>query len=443
MERHILHKLQLWKQQKQRKPLILSGVRQCGKTYALKFFGKTAFPRTHYFNFEQHPELARVFTANLAPQRIVDELSYFIDTPIDIQRDLVIFDEIQACAPALTSLKYFNETMPELHLCSAGSLLGVTLNQAPFPVGQVNYLPLYPLSFSEFLLALDEKKHYELIRQCTQRSSIPAIAHERLWERMKWYWIVGGLPEVVATFCQHKQRLFEAFTAVREKQKELIFTYYGDIAKHSGKVSAMHIHRLWQSIPSQLARSQDGNAKRFYFKDVLASNNRYNRLASAFDWLKAAGLIIKVPIIDTAELPLSAYTSESHFKCFMFDVGILGAMSKLPFQAILDYDFGTYKGYFAENFVAQALQYSHADTLYSWQKNRAEVEFVLMEENAIVPIEVKSGWITRAKSLNKFVETYHPPYRTIMSGYPLRCDLHNQIHHYPLYLAEQFPLRTI
>lgn len=272
MKRHITQELHEWKQQGDRKPLILVGIRQCGKTYALQTFGKSAFPNVHYVNFEQDAKLAKLFVEDLDPVRIINELSYYLNRTIDLATDLMIFDEIQACPQALTSLKYFNELMPELALCSAGSLLGIQLNHSSFPVGKVNFLHMHPLTFSEFLLAIDESKLYELICHATQETQIPQIAHEKLWERMKWYWLVGGLPEVINVFCENNNNLLRAFNAAREKQNELILTYYADIAKYSGKVNAMHIDRVWCSVPAQLARTQDSSAKKFQVNIPAASH---------------------------------------------------------------------------------------------------------------------------------------------------------------------------
>lgn len=439
MKRKIIHDLQTWQTAVDRKPLILSGVRQCGKTYSLQEFGKT-FEHCHYFNFEKLPDLHSIFEKNLDPKRILLELEYASQQSINIQQDLVIFDEIQACPKAITSLKYFSEELPQLALISAGSLLGLSLNDTSFPVGKVNLLNMTPLSFSEFLLAIDDVQLYDLIQHCDIHSNIPEMAHQRLWEKLKWYWIVGGLPEVVNQFNRSKDNLFTAFQAVREKQQELLLTYYADFAKHAGKVNAMHIDRVWRATPAQLARTQDDSVHKFKFKGIVPGVDRYNGLAGAIDWLEKAHLIIKVPIVNTAELPLAAYSSENTFKLLLFDVGLLGAMSDLPIKSILDQDYGTYKGFFAENFVAQELLASGQRKLFCWQHNRAEVEFLLTLAEGIVPLEVKSGWITRAKSLQNFIEKYHPVYAIILSAHPLKIDSVNQLHHYPLYLAGRIPL---
>ena len=440
MERSYYRKLQEWKANGHKKPLMLRGVRQCGKTYLLKYFGKKEFPHVHYFNCEKEPVLSGVFESNLDPKHLVAQLSFHQNSPIDLANDLIILDEIQAIPRALTSLKYFQEEMPELAIVCAGSLLGVKLNNESYPVGKIQTGHLYPLSFLEFLRAIKEDLSADLIETCDSNTAISQLQHERLWERLKWYFIVGGLPEVVQVFVNNKEDLFLAFQKVREKQTQLISDYYADIAKHSGKINAMHIDRIWQSIPSQLAKATDGSSTRYQFHGVIEGIDRYSRLASAIDWLDHAGLIFKVPIIETAEQPLSAYTTESRFKLYVFDVGILGALSHLAPKTILDYEYGTYKGYFAENFIAQELLQARCRDLYAWQDGRSEVEFLQNVEGEILPIEVKSGNVTHAKSLQKFVEKYGSKYRTIMSGRPLKIDTRNGIHHYPLYLASRFPI---
>ena len=438
MERHFYHKLCAWQQTKSRKPLVLLGVRQCGKTYLLKHFGAKQFPKVHYINFEKNIPVRQIFATDLDPRRIIQEINFHLDASIDIAHDLLIFDEIQECPAALTSLKYFSEDMPQLALCSAGSLLGIHLNPGSFPVGKVDIMDLQTMTFTEFLLALDDQKALRYLESCTTTTTTAEIIHAYLLERLKWYFIVGGLPEAVSTFVEHKTDLYLALQLVRAKQEILIKTYYADITKHSGKVNAMHIDRVWRSIPSQLARSQDGYSNKFQFKGIIPNIDRYGRLASTIDWLLTAGLITKVPIVSNAQLPLSAYTKESVFKLYMFDVGILGAMSELAPKTIMDHSYGTYKGYFVENFIAQELLANNF-SLYSWHDNRAEIEFLTTIEENIIPIEVKSGNITKTKSLEKYVAKYQPKFQVIMSTRYLSINS-NGNNYYPLYLAHRLPI---
>lgn len=439
MQRKMMVKLLEWKQGKSRKPLLLKGVRQVGKTHLLKEFGKLHYPKYHYFNFEKQPGLSKIFEVDLDPKRIVSELSFFIDQSINIKEDLIIFDEIQECPKALTSLKYFQEECPDLHLCGAGSLLGLHLNVGSFPVGKVTFETLRPMSFEEFLLA-NQDKALPYLQKLSSDQKLPEIIHDHLWEQLKHYFIVGGLPEVVSTYQEHKHNLFEAFSLVRKKQEDLLNSYYADISKHSGKINAMHIDRVFKSVPAQLSQEQDGSITRFKFKGVVPGVTHYDRLAGAIDWLEAAGLILKIPIVNTGHLPFSSYTKENFFKLVLFDVGILGCMSNLSPKTILDADYGSYKGYFAENFVAEELICHGRDVLFSWQEKMAEIEFLLEVEGKVIPIEVKSGTVTKAKSLKVFADKYHPPYQVIFSGHPLDISSEKKTLYYPLYLVGYFPL---
>jgi len=442
MKRNIHGELEHWKMRHDRKPLILKGARQVGKTYSLRAFGEESFPAFHYINFEQDNSLKQIFKKDFRTKRILDELSFYLDRSIDVKDDLLILDEIQECPDALTSLKYFHEERPELALCAAGSLLGIHLGEASFPVGKVDLMNMYPMSFEEFLQGTGDTKSFNFLHSFKAGDEIPDLVHAHLWDQLKIYFIVGGLPEIVETYGNHRDNLFEAIQLARERQQDLILAYNADMAKHSGKLNAMHIERLWRNIPAQLAREQNGSASKFRFKGVIPGIKRYDRLSGPLDWLQTAGVAIKVSIANKAQLPLSAYIKENSFKLYVFDVGILGALSGLPPKTILDYDYGTYKGYFAENFVAQEFLCSSAETLYAWAEKNSEVEFLRTVESSILPVEIKSGWITQAKSLKIYAEKYHPEYTTIMSARNLTINSRKKIHRYPLYLAFRFPLPT-
>ncbi len=439
MQRKMMDTLLKWKKEKSRKPLLLKGVRQVGKTHLLKEFGKLHFPAYHYINFEKEPNLKKIFEPNLDPHRIINELSIFLEHPIDIKNDLVIFDEIQEIPKALTSLKYFQEECPQLHLCGAGSLLGIHLNNVSFPVGKVTFEVLRAMTFEEFLIASNDKS-LPIIQKLHANDTIPEIIHDHLLEKLKHYFIVGGLPECVLTYCQDKKDLFQTFSLVRKKQSDLLNSYYADIAKHSGKVNAMHIDRVFQAIPTQLNQIHDGSVARFRFRGIVPGITHYDRLASAIDWLEAAGLIIKVHITNSGLLPFKAYSRENIFKLLLFDVGLLGYMSSLSPKSILEADYGSYKGYFAENFIAQELLAFGRDALFSWQEKTAEIEFMLEIDDCVVPIEVKSGSQVKAKSLKLFSEKYSPPFQVIFSGRPFKIDQEKKVQYYPLYLAGWFPI---
>lgn len=443
MQRKIIEKLKDWRDSKGRKPLILKGARQIGKTYILEDFGQKCFKQYHYINFEKDKNIYKLFEQDLDPRRIIQDISLKQKVKIDIKNDLIIFDEIQQCPEAITSLKYFNEDLPELAIVAAGSLLGVKLNQTSYPVGKVEHLNMFPMSFEEFLLGTGEEQLCELLENLKLGDSISSVAHELLWEQLKKYMVVGGLPEVVKVYREHKDDLFTAFSKVREAQLKLIETYNSDIAKHCGKENAMHIERIFKNIPYQLSQEHEGSANKYKFKGVLGGVNNYLRLSGPIDWLLANNLIIKVPIIQSIEFPLLANTKENRFKLYIFDIGILGALGDLDPQIIWDYDFKTYKGYFAENFIAQEFICKDARTnrLFSWRSgNQAEVEFVREIDKQVIPIEVKSGWATRTKSLKVYAERYKPAYRVIMSANNLNIDETNKVHRYPLYLAGKFPL---
>lgn len=437
MKRQILRKLQDWRVKPHRKPLLLKGVRQSGKTYILKEFAQH-FSQSHYINFEKNTDVHAIFEQNLEPKRILNELSFYCGKNIRIDTDLIIFDEIQACPLALTSLKYFCEELPEMALCAAGSLLGLQLTNISFPVGKVDIMDMYPMSFSEFLAAIHDEKSVDFLDVLTADHKIPDIIHTHLWQQLKIYFIVGGMPEAVKCYRDQGAHIsLEIFDAVRETQAQILAAYYADIAKHAGKVNAMHIDRILRSVPSQLARAQEQSTKKFQFNNIVPGVDRYQRLADAIDWLEATGLVIKVPIVNSAELPLSAYRQDSLFKLYLFDAGFLGVMANLPPEVILNYQYGTYKGYFAENFVAQALLVSGEKNLYSWQDHRSEVEFLRIHHGKILPIEVKSGTITKSQSLHKLVEKYQLPARVILSGRNMAIDDQRQVYHYPLYLADK------
>lgn len=441
IQRKMMDRLLRWKREKQRKPLLLKGVRQAGKTYLLREFGGKHFPRFHYFNFEKQPALAKIFEPDLEPDRILNELSLFLNQPIKRNEDLIIFDEIQEVPKALTSLKYFAEEYPELYLCGAGSLLGLYLNQSSFPVGKVTFETLRPLSFEEFLMASHDKGVTVLQAFLSDRK-IPEIIHDHLWEQLKRYFIVGGLPEVVATYLAYPNDLFEAFSQVRKKQDDLLNSYYADIAKHSGKENAMHINRILRSVPDQLSRVHDGSIGRFKFRGIVPGISHYDRLAGAIDWLEATGLILKIHIVNTGHLPFKGYSKENFFKLVLFDVGILGNMCGLPPKTILEADYGSFKGFFAENFVAQELICSGQNSLFSWKERQYEVEFLLEIQGDVIPLEVKSGSNTHAKSLQVFSEKYHPAYQIVLNKSSLDIRPEKKVRHIPLFLAGSVPFLT-
>ncbi len=438
MKRTAYKKLINWKNSSDRKPLILKGARQVGKTYLLNEFGKKEFQKIHYLNFQKTKELGNIFEGDLSPVRILELVEVVLDSSVDIQRDVVFFDEIQDCPRALTSLKYFCEDMPELALVCAGSLLGVVHSDSAFPVGKVSFLHLHPMSFMEFLIALGDTRSLKYITDITKKDKIPLIIHNHLMELLKEYFIVGGMPEVVSVYIQNRKNKNSGFEKVRAKQNELITAYMGDFSKYSVKVKSNEIVSLFEAIPAQLAKEN----KKFISSKVI-SGGRFSKLRSSIDWLTGAGLIIKVKIANSGELPFSAFTMENRFKLYLFDVGLLGALGGLSPKAVYMQNnlFATFKGAFCENFVAQEFMYTDSAPLYAWAGNTSEVEFIKENDGDVYPIEVKAGLSGKLKSLNVFSQKYNSPYRTRISGRNLEINDSVGMHSYPLYLAFKFPLK--
>lgn len=436
MKRVAITLLNQWLKKSDRKPLLLKGARQVGKTHLLKEFGGKEFPHHHYFNFEEDKKLAAIFQADLFPKRILSELSIRSGKQIDLKNDLVIFDEIQECPKALTSLKYFCEEIPELALCSAGSLLGVTLSEESFPVGKVEFLNLYPLTFAEFLKAVDDQISLEIIQSFNKNTdTLPLVAHERLWNQLKEYYFTGGMPAVIKCYIGNKENRLTMIEEVRKTQKQLVESYYKDFAKHAGKTNSMHILSVFETIPMQLAKNRDASVGRFRFKGVIPKKKSFGELQGPIDWLEKAGLVIRIKICNRAEIPLEAFCKYNLFKLFLFDIGLLGCMLGLPAESIFAEDYGITKGYFAENFVAQEFLAAGNSPLYAWVEGNTEIEFLRILHGKVVPVEVKSGQRTQAKSLKQFILQYSPATAIKLSALSLKKNPSQIVQNIPLYLA--------
>lgn len=433
MKRLITKALLAWQNCQQRKPLVLRGARQVGKTYSLLELGKNHFPAHHYVNFERDIQARELFDKDLDPIRILDELQFYFDIAINKQTDFIIFDEIQHCPRALTSLKYFCEQMPELALCAAGSLLGVYLTDESFPVGKVSFLDLYPMNFEEFLEGIGKERLVNLMRSYVFSKQLPQAAHDQFWEHWKRYLIVGGLPGIVRAYRDKYENLYTALKSIRKIQHDLLEAYIGDIAKHSGKTNALHIERLWRNITYQLARSLDGSAPKYKFKNAVPGIRGYERLAAPLGWLERANLTLRTSIVEKAETPLMGFSQENRFKQYFFDVGLLGAFSDIDPARFLEYDIKTYKGYVAENFVAQELRAAGISNLFCWVGRTSEIEFLLETALGLIPVEVKSGNVTRSKSLNIFEERYAPRQSIVLSA--RNIESRGTRRHIPIYLA--------
>ncbi len=414
---------------------MLQGVRQVGKSHLLENFGKKEFKDYHVFNFESDSRLNTIFDQDLSPERIVFELSIHVGRKIDAGSDLVIFDEIQECPRAITSLKYFCEQFPQLALCCAGSLLGVKLSTESFPVGKVEFLDLHPLCFEEFLLALDDKILLELIPSALETGNLPDIAHRKLWERLREYFVTGGMPQVVSSYISMQEDRAEAMRQARVLQKGIIEGYYKDFAKHSGKTNSIHIVSVFENVPMQLAKNIEGSVKRYRFRDVIERKRSFIELQGPIDWLEKAGLLMKVEICNKSELPLEAFCRDNFFKLLIFDIGLLGCMLDLSPETILQQNYGITKGYFAENYVAQEFVAAGQKRLYSWAERNSEIEFLRVIDGKIVPIEVKAGTRTQAKSLKQFLFKYAPEMAIKLTANPLKINENEVIQNIPLYLA--------
>ncbi len=404
MERTLITDLIKWKNDPNRKPLILKGVRQCGKTYLLKEFGKRCYNDFVYFNFEENESLKTVFEKDYDTGRILFELGLFAGKTIEPDKTLIILDEIQECGRAISSMKYFCENAPQYHIVCAGSLLGIALQkQLSFPVGKVDFLKLYPMSFSEFLRAVGNEALSDFINNCKKGDRIPEAIGEKLSAFLKQYYVTGGMPEVVLSWCEHRN-----IEKVESIQQAIINSYELDFAKHAPAKDFPKLTAIWRSIPEQLAKE---NTK-FIFSHVK-KGWRSKDLEDALEWLIAAGLVYKVCKIEKPFMPLSSYADATAFKLYLADVGILRKLSKLPYEVVLDATptYREFKGSMTENYVLCEIMKSVDDTAYYWSSNNtAEVDFIIQCSADIVPIEVKSERNVKARSLAEYRKRYEPQY---------------------------------
>ena len=409
MERTLLTELLEWKEKPNRKPLVLKGVRQCGKTYLLKEFGERHYDNVAYFNFEETGALNTVFEQDYDVKRIIFELGLFTGKTIAPGTTLIILDEIQECGKALTAMKYFCENAPEYHIVCAGSLLGIALRkQLSFPVGKVDFLTLYPMSFTEFLRACGPESLADYLENFKKGDTLPALIADRLSTFLKQYYITGGMPEVVDAWSKT-----HSIEEVERVQQAIINSYELDFAKHAPAKDFPKLTAIWRSIPEQLAKE---NTK-FIFSHVK-KGWRSKDLEDALEWLIAAGLVHKVCKIEKPFMPLSSYADDTAFKLYMSDIGILRKLSKLPYEVILDAtpNYREFKGSLTENFVLCELVKSVDESLYYWTSgNTAEVDFILQSGVEIVPIEVKSERNVKARSLAEYRKKYSPKYSVITS----------------------------
>jgi len=399
MERNIIKKLLEWKAKENRQPLILTGARQVGKTWAMKEFGSRHFKKTAYISLDSNPNMRILFEKTVKPSELLPFLNAQAGVEIDSET-LLIFDEIQEVPKALTALKYFCEEQPELPVIAAGSTLGVSLHSGiSFPVGKVEFLNLYPMSFAEFLDAIGETQTRAAIE--TKNYDLLNSFREKLLGILKQYMFVGGMPEVVAEFVRTK-----GFIGIRKIQKKIITSYEKDFSKHTNPEMAVKLSLLWKSIPVQLSKEN----KKFLY-GAVRNGARARDFEVALQWLQDSSLIHKIGRISNPSIPLKSYEEFGMFKIFMHDIGLLCAMSGVSSKIILEGDsiFKEFKGALAEQFVCQELLVKGEEPFYwSLQNSQAEVDFLLEYNDKIIPIEVKSGTNLRAKSLGVYIGKFKP-----------------------------------
>jgi predicted AAA+ superfamily ATPase len=427
MKRKLTNKLIQWKNQGvNRLPLIINGARQVGKTYTVEDFGNQFYKNIVYINFEQNPALRTIFDEDLSPERIVRLLEIYSGKSIVPIDTLIFFDEIQACDRALTSLKYFAEAANEFHVIAAGSLLGVALNRekVSFPVGKVQMETLRSLDFEEFLWAIDKKELAEEIRRGFQIDrSLIGLLHEQAIELYRVYLCTGGMPAVVSEY-RNSNKLFK----IPEIQNNIINAYIADMAKYATASETVKVRTAFDSMPAQLAKEN----KKFQYK-ILKKGASASHFGVAVDWLCSSGIILQCKRIDHGKMPPAAYVDLSAFKLYMADTGLLLAKAGIPVQNIIlnTANADDFKGAITENYVAQALVSSGYD-LYYWESDsRAEVDFIIVRDGQVVPIEVKAAINNKSKSLGVYVDRYKPPYSIRISA--RNFGFENGIKSIPLY----------
>jgi len=426
LKRLITSELVKWKNSKYRKPLILKGVRQCGKTYILKEFGSQYYEDIAYFDFEKNPAIVEKFEQDLDPERIITELGIINKKIIRPKATLVIFDEIQFCSRALTSLKYFYEKMPQYHIACAGSLLGIALSKpSSFPVGKVDFLTLYPMSFYEFLLANNENMLVDYLGKINMDSTVSKIFADKLTTLLKIFYITGGMPEVIYRWIETGD-----IAEVDKVQEMILNSYELEFAKHAPPKDFPKISKIWNSIPGQLARE---NSKFIYGHAIPGA--RAKDLEDAMQWLISAGMAYKVCMVSKPGMPISSYCNSNYFKLYLSDIGLLRKMANLPADSILgnDLHFKEFKGACAENYVlCELINITNRVPFYWKSENIAEVDFIAQIDSKIVPVEVKAQQNLKSRSLSIYRQKFSPEVSVRVSMMNLKKD--NDLLNIPLYL---------
>lgn len=426
MKRNAIKQLLAWKNSTDRKPLVLKGARQVGKTWLMEEFGRLYYDDTFYFNFDEEDELQSVFKTNKNSHRIIELLGMIKGKKILPEKHLIIFDEVQECSEALNSLKYFCEKANEYHIISAGSLLGTLLAKPKsYPVGKVNLLNISPMTFDEFLAASDEGlySYYTAIQKGQQ---IEEIFHHRLLDAYNYYLIIGGMPECVQSWITHKDP-----AEISRIQQELIELYENDFSKHNGKVNSGRILMVFRSLVTQLSKDNE----KFIF-GCVREGARAREFEEAIEWLVSAGMVMRIYNVSKPEHPLKAYEQLNHFKLFMFDVGLMKQMAAISNEAILlksDYQF---KGALTENYVLQQIKAIYdTEPKYYAPTSTNEIDFVVQDGMDIIPIEVKAGESVTSASFKNYIKEYKPEKAVRLSK--LGYEINDSFVNLPLYLANK------
>ena len=429
LERSLMSDLLKWQQQTVRQPIVLNGARQTGKTFLLKnIFGKSSkFRRLHYLDFERDPSLQTIFDDGLSPDAVIGNIGLRLGESVDQATDLIVFDEVGSCDRALQSLKYIADEWPHAFFIATGSNIGLLQS---FTVGRVDMMELFPLTFEEFLNASAS----QMLVDAYQRLLDASEAHQQLWSALLDYYYVGGMPSAVNHWIASQVSLVERVHNVKKVHRNLIDSYRLDFGKYSGPVDAHHIESVFRNIPLQLGKNIDGSVKRFRFREPINGVKRYAKLRGPIDWLDKANLASRNYLIaQEPRAPLNAYTKENVFKLFLFDVGLLGYMVGMSY-ADQKHQNLSFKGFIAENFVQNELIAKGLSQTYSWEQNQAHIEFVIVTKNGeIVPVEVKSGNRTQAKSLTSYIQRYNPKLAVKLVG--ARGGKHGVLNTLPLYHA--------
>lgn len=426
MYRKIIEELIKWKNDKDRKPLILRGARQVGKTFIIKQFGEENYDDVAYFNFDHDTQLYNMFEKTKDPERILEQLAFVYGKAIVPEKTLIVFDEIQECPNALNSLKYFEEEAKEYHIISAGSLLGIRLSHTSFPVGKVDFLYMYPMTFTEFLEADGCKNLVDYLESIKKIENIPDIFFDKLTEKLKAYFIIGGMPEVVDSWVRYKD-----MEKVNKIQDNILNSYESDFSKHTTNVEANRISIIWNSIPSQISKEN----KKFLYQ-VAKNGARAREYEGAVNWLKDANVINKIYNVTKPNMPLIAYNDLASFKLYLNDVGLLRRKTDLNSKVIIEENriFQEFKGALTENYVLQTLMSNELNPYYYTFDNRYEIDFVIQYQNEIIPIEVKSGKNVNNTSLKVYNDINKPKIRIRFSMKNLNKD--DNLINIPLFMVE-------